>query len=238
MDRVTELLDGWRQLAAWRHDWTASPGPRKWNALVDRLTRIAEEAVADPADVARITGIADTDPDEEVRRNARQWIHPWVPRPPEREHLDRWLRHPLINLGDVPAEHGIILVPGTDSLTWVGTGDVLVQLETPEYAAATEAWDALPRGGALQFRRDGTVRHVTDPRPGPESWDPVDVWTFPEDCAPAEQRLLETVHSQWGLIEDFGPAHPLPMIRGTGARRVLHLPGQAPVEYLLTPAVH
>jgi hypothetical protein len=47
MDRVPGLLDGWRQLAAWRHDWTASPGPRKWNTLVGRLNRIAEEAAAE-----------------------------------------------------------------------------------------------------------------------------------------------------------------------------------------------
>ncbi|WP_433789515.1 hypothetical protein [Actinoplanes sp. CA-252034] len=233
MDRVAELLDGWRQLAAWRLDWTASPGPRTWNALVDRLNRIAEEAVADPASVARITEIADKDPDDEVRRNARQWIHPWVPRPPEREHLDRWLRHPLIGLGEVPAEHGIMLVPGTESLTWVGSGDILVQLETPEYPATSDAWDHLPRGGAIQFRRDGTTRHVEDPQPGAASWDPVDVWTFPDDCDLANRRMLETVHSQWGLIEDHGPVEPLPAIVGTGPRRVLRLPGEPSVEYRL-----
>ncbi|BEL03141.1 hypothetical protein Q0Z83_013320 [Actinoplanes sichuanensis] len=293
MDRVAELLDGWRQLAAWRHDWTASPGPRRWNTLVDRLNRIAEEAVADPADVARLTAIADQDPDQFVRQDARQWIHPWVPRPPEREHLDRWLRHPLISLGDVAAEHGIALVPapasppapglalhlapdrepdlaphlppefapdlapeftphlapefaprlapdlapGEESLSWVGTGEVLVQLETPEYSATTDAWAGLPQGGALQFRADGTVRHIEDPQPGADSRHPVDIWTFPEDCTQANERMLETIHSQWGAIEDYQPVTPLPILRGTGSRRVLQLPGRAPISYDLTPAL-
>ncbi|MEU4159689.1 hypothetical protein [Actinoplanes sp. NPDC026670] len=236
MDRVAELLDGWRQLAAWRHDWTASPGPRMWNTLVDRLNRVAEEAVADPVSVAAIREIASNNPDAEVRRNARQWIHPWVPRPPSREDLDRWLRHPLIALGEVPAAHAIMLVPGAESLTWIGGGEVLVQLETPEHPADSDAWAALPRGGALQFLRDGTIRHVAEPQPGESDWDPVDVWVFPEDCPMANERMLETVHSQWGLIEDYSPAGPLPLLHGTGSRRVWHLPGRAPIEYDLTPA--
>jgi hypothetical protein len=45
-DRVTELLDGRRLPAGWHRDRTTGPGHRKHNALVGRLNRVAEEAVA------------------------------------------------------------------------------------------------------------------------------------------------------------------------------------------------
>jgi hypothetical protein len=129
-----------------------------------------------------------------------------------------------------------VLVPGTESLTWVASGEILVQLETPEHPADGDAWEPLPRGGALQFHRDGTVRHIAEPQPGDSHWDPVDVWVFPENCVLANERMLETVHSQWGLIEDYRPATPLPLLRGTGSRRELLIPGREPIGYDLTPA--
>ncbi|MDI6100202.1 DUF1963 domain-containing protein [Actinoplanes sp. NEAU-A12] len=263
MDRVAELLDGWRTLAGWRRDWTTSPGHRKWNALVDRLNRSAEAAVADPADVARIRAIAERDEDPFVRRDARYWIHPWMPRPPERKDLDRWLRHPLVDLAGEPvtAEPGVLLrpVPGPDAHpdTWIAgepskgrhTGwprrddDIplahLVQAAVPDVCGLD-----VKVPGVLQFfhdletggddRADGErnawqVRHIRRPgrkrlaRPedlGDEYFRdavPVDAevqWTFPGDLETARRRVLETVFSNWGVIEDYGPVHDLPTMFG------------------------
>ncbi|WP_430782912.1 hypothetical protein [Actinoplanes sp. G11-F43] len=248
MDRVTELLDGWRVFADWQRDVFGRPGPRKWNAHVDRLTALAEVAVGVPAEVARLREIAETHPDDFVRREARFWVHPPVPRPPEREHLDRWLRHPLVDLAGsgVEPRAGVVLLTdrytSPESITWYGgAGEQIAQLGLPGSPMGFEPWTLLPEDGVLRFFRDGRVIHVPAPdddqddepehhRPdGARPATAIDVWTFPDALESANRRLVRTVFSNWGLEEDYGPVHPLPTILGVtrddGHRRLLHLPG-------------
>lgn len=243
MDRVTELLEGWRQLADGHRDPYGKPGVRKWNALVDRLTALAEAAVGVPAEVARLREIAETDPDHHVRREARFWINPPVPRPPEREHLDRWLHHPLVNLAHVEPEPGAVLLADRythqDSLTWYGgSAPQVAQLSLSGSPGGFEPWTLLPHDGVLQFFRDGRVHHLPDPEdddldlerpPDSTAATVISVWTFPGISPEGHQRMLYSVFSNWGMDEEFGPIHPLPTILGTERdgdhRRLLHLPG-------------
>lgn len=295
MNRVAELLDGWRLMAGWHRDWTTGPGHRTSNALVDRLNRIAEAAVADPADVARIREIAAHDADPFVRQSARQWIHPWVPRPPERKDLDRWLRHPLVGLDDieVPATPGVLLCPGLDAGrdSWIAgeplkgrhTGwprrddDIplahLVQVEVPDVSTldvrvpgVLQFFHDLETGGdepADGQRGAWQVRRVSRPgrkrldRPGDLGDEyfraavPVDAevqWTFPAELETARHRVLETVFSNWGVLEDYGPVHDLPTMfgiadepdelrtllplrdAGDGYRLLIDIPGVGPLD--------
>jgi hypothetical protein len=117
----------------------------------------------------------------------------------------------------------------------------LVQTEVPDHSAldvkvpgVLQFFHDLETGGderADRRRNAWQVRHIRTPgrkrlaRPedlGDEYFtDAVAVqaevqWTFPEELETARHRVLETVFSNWGMIENFGPVHDLPTLFGLG----------------------
>lgn len=112
-DAVEELVEGWRTLSGWQRQAATGEGPgyRVHNRLVDRLKAVAERALLDPAVVQRLSSVAQSDPDPDVRFRVRQWLEPDVPLPGLP--LEPWLRHPLVRLEhlDVDPVLGIALVP-------------------------------------------------------------------------------------------------------------------------------
>ncbi|MEV6601536.1 DUF1963 domain-containing protein [Actinoplanes sp. NPDC051346] len=140
---VGELMDGWRKLAAWQRE--GHPGWRRWNTLVDKLNRIAENAITDPARVTALRQVAAEDPDPSVRLYARQWVTPYVPRPDSAVDLARWMNHPLVDIAsmDLRPRVALALVPDDgpdDSPDADLTESSLTWLRGTPVAAADLAW--------------------------------------------------------------------------------------------------